>query len=361
MQYPILNESTFPQESTALQPIGTLECISCTITRELGGADTMSFEYPCNGNLANDIEVDKVVTYQEKVGDTTSTKAYRIASVKKRFNTLQVSANAIIYDLGYLFFSISSTAQKRHLRNANQFETFINTQNQTVGNFDIGFRFVTHPGDPQNEGDIVIEKRDTWFNLMGQVQDAFGVIYAPSSVTSGSYITVDRITLPTEPSYTIEYARNMTEFNVTEHDNGYYNAVNAYWSKDGNMLSATAYVDGTFPIKRFIAVDATKNYESAPTGEQLLAYAQGYISQNDIGHIQMNVSTAFIKDLVTDGDLELGDLITVKNSKYNFNKNVRIIKKTYNVLLERAENYELSDALPSIVDQVAELYKGGGK
>jgi len=172
----------------------------------------------------------------------------------------------------------------------------------------------------------------------------------------------------------IRYGKNMTDFkqeaNCAEVYTGiypyYYDQSNDnYVELDGCILKA----EGTFSFEHYLPVDLTSYfteldegetptkdtelaYGEIPTKAQLLAVAQQYLEDNEIGVPDVSIDINFAqlsqsmeyKDLVLLESCYLCDTVSVSFSQMNVVALAQVVETTFNVLTDKYDNLVLGNA-----------------
>lgn len=107
---------------------------------------------------------------------------------------------------------------------------------------------------------------------------------------------------------------------------------------------------------RILTLDLSSEFEETPTPEQLEAKANEYIEKNKIGQYKYNTTVSFVDlSATTEGTtyedmekIELGDTVKVVYEGLGVNVDLRVIKTTYDVLLDRYSKIELGESSEKI-------------
>ena len=142
---------------------------------------------------------------------------------------------------------------------------------------------------------------------------------------------------------------------------------------DDRLLSAVTYIElnektvyssnaSNYPFKRSVVKDFTQVFDGPPSQEQLRAYTNQYISENNIGIPAVSLDVKFInlfetpeyKDVAALQTVNLCDTVTVVFDKLGVSAKSKVIKTTYDVLRERYEEVEIGEPKATLSSAISD-------
>ena len=135
-----------------------------------------------------------------------------------------------------------------------------------------------------------------------------------------------------------------------------------YWTGNDTTVSGSVVnAPGTYDFTRILPVDFTSDFEEQPSTAQLDNAATNYISDNNIGIPEVNLTVSFVhlnqteeyKNLGIFERVELGDTIKVEFAAMGVSSTARCVKTVYNTLLERYDNVELGEVKKGLADTIS--------
>ena len=164
----------------------------------------------------------------------------------------------------------------------------------------------------------------------------------------------------------IRYGKNLTSLQQDENCASCYTGVYPYWiSADGDLVQLeqrVVYASGTFDYVKILPLDLSQEWEEAPTGAQLLARAQRYITDNEIGVPAVSWDVSFVQLEQTQEykgqalleRVALGDQVEVIFPALGVQTTARAVSTRYNVLLDRFESVTLGSIRSNIATTIAD-------
>ena len=163
---------------------------------------------------------------------------------------------------------------------------------------------------------------------------------------------------------TIEYAKNLTGLTYEEDEEGLITRIRAiakYRENDADKIIHT-YVDSEkildyeTPFTQEIDFSDKFEGDEIPTIEKLNTLAKQYFNDNQCDVMKFNYKIEFIPlskcagyEDVKDA-IELCDIVTIIDYRYNLNTQAKVIKTTYNFLKDRYESMELGEPRTTLGD-----------
>lgn len=159
----------------------------------------------------------------------------------------------------------------------------------------------------------------------------------------------------TIPRTTIRYGKNLTELQQEIDCSNLYTHVLAYYQNDeGVKVVGNERPTGLSGNKRVLILNATEDFESAPSSGDLNDYADGYIG----GHNLTTPTNNFTLNFVQDGQLfervDLCDVVKVYFEALDIEAVVKCIRVKWDVLRDRYIETEFGTPKSSIVDTISE-------
>ena len=349
MIYPRLYEKT----ETAFRSLGIgelSEAENCTVIEQLNGSYTLEMKYPENGRLFSEIKNDRWILVQPN--QTADPQPFKI------YNTEGNSDGSI-------------TVYGRHACYMGNGIPVAPFSAQGIGNTLNGLKshcLVTCPltfeTDISNESSSFTLDKPKYLKSClggekGSVLDVFGGEYEYDK-----FNVILHKHRGSDNGVSIEYGKNIIDLKQEESIEETYTGAVAFWS--GNVNGETATVTGDVvkgsdtSKNKILIIDASSEFESQPTKDQLTKYAQNYYNSNNIGVPKVNLTVSFValwqteeyKDIAPLESVSLGDTVHVKYPELCVTATARVIKTEYDVLMNRYSSIELGDAKSTLSDTI---------
>jgi hypothetical protein len=122
---------------------------------------------------------------------------------------------------------------------------------------------------------------------------------------------------------------------------------------------------GTYNFVRIKTMDVSMAFQEKPTTDQLRAYTERYIENNDIGVPKVSLKVSFAqlnqseeyKHLKLLERVSLFDTVSVVFPLLNVSARAKVVKTVYNVLLDRMESVTLGSVRANIADTIVSQNK----
>lgn len=340
--------------------IGALyDATSCTVTEERNGSLELSLSIPFDGNHATEVTSDRIIVADNGQGNL---QPFRITSVQLGTGGMvEVEALHLTADLRWIPFRPFAG----HRTNA----ALALADLKTTALTSCPFTF---------ESDIV----STTDKIFCKVTDPVMPIWDKLKGTDGSILQkyggefkYDRRTVSLLKSrgqdrgVRIAYGKNITSLERTEDALDTYDSVVAYWSQENaNTVwgSVVQKPNSLFAQQRTLVLDASSEYQSAPTAAQLTSYATSYMNANAVTSPDISIDVSFVplwqtseyKDIPNLEELEkveLCDTVTVDYLPLGISVKTKVVKTEYNVLLDRYDSIELGTVQSSLAQTIANM------
>lgn len=359
---PILYESG--TERFVTNGIGRLsDSQSCTVVEERNGEYELSLSYPIDGVRSEALTEGRIILATPSEG--TRPQPFRIYRVSKSLgSTIDVDGEHISYLLSKIpvmpFTANSCSSAMAKLKTNSAFEH--------------SFTFWT---DISKSGKIEKKIPASIRSILGGDDDANILsIYGPGDLEFDRFEVKLHADRGHNNGVSIRYGKNLTDLKDELDVGSIYTGIVPYYKKAKNdpNTGVERVVLVTLPEKVIwadtelaqdhkyaIPVELNSMFEdleegTVPTVAQLRTAANQYLSENVGWNVSQNITVSFIalwqteeyKNIAPLERVKLCDVVNVVYPKLNVNVNMRVIKTTYNVLLDRYESIELGDAKANI-------------
>ena len=339
--------------------IGVLaDTISCLVTEERNGAYELTLKYPLNGSLYDEIKKERII--KAKPNDLSDPQAFRIYRINIPINgIITIYAEHISYDLiniGVIPFSLINVAPQMAI------DTLLKS---TV--LPHNFTFKT---DYTVAKDFEVKKPQSVRACLGGTQgsllnkwggefewDNFSIIHHKGRGNNKGVV--------------IEYGKNLTKLDHDSDISEVYTDILPYAvisSGDGNDVVCTLSehilpITSTLAKRKTLIKDMTDSFDSNEeiTEEKLREKTLKYISDNPLGVENPTITISFEplwKQPEYSALLErvsLCDIVTVKHTEIGVSVKTKVIKTTYNTLLEKYTSITLGSARSNFLKQVQSI------
>lgn len=339
--------------------IGVLaDTISCLVTEERNGAYELTLKYPLNGSLYSEIKKERII--KAKPNDLSDPQAFRIYRITIPINgIITVYAEHISYDLiniGVIPFSLTSVTPQMAIDNVLK---------KTVLPHNFTFRT-----DYTVAKDFEVKKPQS-------VRACLGGTYGSLLNKWGGEFEWDNFSIihhkgrGSNKGVIIEYGKNLTKLDHDSDISEIYTDIMPYVvisSGEGNDVVCTLSeqilpITTTLTKRKTLIKDMTDSFDSDEeiTEEKLREKTQKYISDNPLGVEDPSITISFEplwKQPEYSALLErvsLCDTVTVKHTQIGVSVKTKVIKTTYDTLLEKYTSITLGSAKSNFVKQVQNI------
>ena len=332
------------------------DAIYCTVTEERNGSYELEMQYPITGQHYDSLAMRGLV--KAKPNPYSAAQYFRIYKISRPINGLvTINAQHISYDLSGIpvipFTANSATAALAGLKsNASDTCDFdFWTDKNILSPFTVS---------------VPSSIRSLLGGTAGSILDTYGGEYEWDNYTVKLHARrgADR-------GVTIRYGKNLTDLTQEENCANVYTGIFPYWVDDEGgvvQISGAPIVnvpDGQYDFTRIMALDVSQDYDEQPTDDQLKQAALKYIKANNVGVPKVSLAVSFAQLEQTEeykgkALLErvcLCDTVHVSFDRLGVDATARVIKTTYNVLLDRYDSVELGSAKSTLAGTVADLGK----
>ena len=339
--------------------IGVLaDTISCLVTEERNGAYELTLKYPLNGSLYGEIKKERII--KAKPNDLSDPQAFRIYRITIPINgIITIYAEHISYDLiniGVIPFSLTNVVPQVAI------DTLLK---KTVLPHNFTFRT-----DYTVAKDFEVKKPQS-------VRACLGGTYGSVLNKWGGEFEWDNFSIihhkgrGSNKGVAIEYGKNLTKLDYDSDISEIYTDILPYAvisSGDGNDVVCTLSeeilpITTTLTKRKTLIKDMTDSFDSDEeiTEEKLREKTRKYINDNPLG-IENSTITISFEPLWKQPEysallerVSLCDTVTVKHTEIGVSVKTKVIKTTYNTLLEKYTSITLGSAKSNFVKQVQNI------
>ena len=316
---------------------------SCIVTEERNGSYELEMTYPITGHLYDEIKQRSIIF--AKPSPAQSEQPFRVYRITKPLNkVVTIYAAHISYDL-------SGIPVKNFTSQSVQAALTALTTSSVISN---PFTFWS---DKTNSGVMKIETPMPCRTILSNILDVYGGEYEFDKYTVKLHSLRGF-----DNGVSIKYGKNLTDLEQDENCSNVYTGVLPYWTGNDTTVSGSVVnAPGTYDFTRILPVDFTSDFEEQPSTAQLDNAATNYISDNNIGIPEVNLTVSFVhlnqteeyKNLGIFERVELGDTIKVEFAAMGVSSTARCVKTVYNTLLERYDNVELGEVKKGLADTIS--------
>ena len=316
---------------------------SCIVTEERNGSYELEMTYPITGHLYDEIKQRSIIL--AKPSPAQSEQPFRVYRITKPLNkVVTIYAAHISYDL-------SGIPVKNFTSQSVQAALTSLTTSSVISN---PFTFWS---DKTNSGVMEIETPMPCRTILSNILDVYGGEYEFDKYTVKLHSLRGF-----DNGVSIKYGKNLTDLEQDENCSNVYTGVLPYWTGNDTTVSGSVVnAPGTYDFTRILPVDFTSDFEEQPSTTQLDNAATNYISDNNIGIPEVNLTVSFVhlnqteeyKNLGIFERVELGDTIKVEFAAMGVSSTARCVKTVYNTLLERYDNVELGEVKKGLADTIS--------
>ena len=316
---------------------------SCIVTEERNGSYELEMTYPITGHLYDEIKQRSIIF--AKPSPAQSEQPFRVYRITKPLNkVVTIYAAHISYDL-------SGIPVKNFTSQSVQAALTALTTSSVISN---PFTFWS---DKTNSGVMEIKTPTPCRTILSNILDVYGGEYEFDKYTVKLHSLRGF-----DNGVSIKYGKNLTDLEQDENCSNVYTGVLPYWTGNDTTVSGSVVnAPGTYDFTRILPVDFTNDFEEQPSPAQLNNAATNYISANNIGIPEVNLTVSFVhlnqteeyKNLGIFERVELGDTIKVEFAAMGVSSTARCVKTVYNTLLERYDNVELGEVKKGLADTIS--------
>nr|DAE54159.1 MAG TPA: tail protein [Caudoviricetes sp.] len=336
--------------------IGELtNCIECLVEEERNGIFEVSLIYSATDTLFNSLEEENIIICD--ANDTLKAQKFRIYMTRKLMsNKIEVYARHISFDLAY------DTVDNIDITNQSC-EYVLNTifrQSQ----FSTNYRGYSDIVNAQNYKMSMANCIEAIAGKEGSIIDTFG---------TGAEILRDNTNIHVlnkrghDNEVSIEYAKNLTGFELEEDYSELVTRINAYAKYTNNETNEEVLVEAkgidsplitnySHPYVAYVDYSDKFDNEEVPTKEKLIELAKKEYSINNKDKPKQNYKIEFVplsKCVGYEGledKISLCDTVTIKDTRYGIDTKSKVIRTVFDVLKNRYDSMELGEPRTTLGD-----------
>lgn len=333
--------------------IGLLaDAISCTVIEERNGAFEMELVYPVDGlHYADIAERSIIMAIPSPYRDA---QPFRVYSMEQPINgVVTIKARHLSYDMtGIPVEPFTITGGIADIMDEIDSNASLNTH-------------FSLQGDVTGSATFTLEKpasmKSCLGGMEGSVLDLFGGEYLFDGYTVQLFASRGSV-----KDYKVAYAKNITAFKRTTDSGKLVTGIFPFWASGSDTQILTRKVVEIVEDADYTnvpVVDLSDKFDSKPTKAALLAAAEKYIADNDLGELEVSLDVSFV-DLASideyagrarDLKIDLCDTVTIVFPMYGVETQAKIVRIETNVLLERYELITVGTEQTTVADTIASL------
>jgi phage minor structural protein len=354
---PILYESS--ETEFVSEGLGRLsDAISCSVTEERNGSYELEMEYPVTGVHYSDIQLKRIISAIP--ADGKNRQSFVIYKISRPLDG-KVTINA--YHISYLLSGVITAPGSAKTVT----EALLLLKNNALTN--CPFEFWTDKETVANYScDVPASIRSRLGGVTGSILDCYGGEYEWDNFTVKLHAHRGQ-----DNGVRIAYGKNLTDIKQEESIESTVVGIYPYWKKDASdgeeaqlvTLDAPVYADNAdnFPYKLVSVLDCSQEWQTAPTTDQLKAYAQSYIKNNDVGVPSVSIDVSFValwqteeyKNIAPLERVNLCDTVHVDFNTLGVSATAKVIETDYDVLSERYNSITIGNARASLSDTISNI------
>lgn len=319
------------------------DCISCEVKEERNGEYELMMEYPMDGVHFSEIENRSIIW--AKPNYTDNPQAFRVYQITSPIDgVIEVNAAHISYDLSGVpvapFTATSCSAACAGLMSHAMIDT----------PFSIG---TTVPTIADFKTEYPTSARSLFGGMEGSLLDIYGGEWKYDNYTCTLMSARGQ-----NRGVVIRYGKNLLDLRQESNIENVYTGVLAYWKNEilGQSVQTNIInVAGTFNYRKILVLDLSLEFTDKPTVAQLTAKAQSYITQNNIGRPNVNITLDWVQVGELTDRVDLCDTVTVIFEKLGIQTTAKCISTTWDVLADRYKELEIGDAKANMPSTIAGL------
>lgn len=333
--------------------IGLLaDTISCKVVEERNGAFELEMTYPVDGlHYADIVERSIIMAIPSPYRNA---QPFRVYSMEQPINgVVTIKARHLSYDMtGIPVEPFTLTGDVADIMDEIDSNASLNT----------GFGLQT---DLTSSGTFTLEKPASMRSCLGGMEGSLLDLFGGEYLFDGYSVQL-LSARGSVKDYKVAYAKNITAFNRVTDTEKLVTGIFPFWASGNDTQILTRKVVEIIEDADYTnvpVVDLTDKFESKPTKAELLAAAEKYIEDNDLGELEVSLDVSFV-DLASideyagrarDLQIDLCDTVTIVFPMYGVETQAKIVRIETNVLLERYELITVGTEQTTVADTIASL------
>ena len=334
--------------------IGLLaDAVSCKVIEERNGAFEMELVYPVDGlHYADIVERSIIMAIPSPYRDA---QPFRVYSMEQPINgVVTIKARHLSYDMTGI--------------PVEPFTTTTDISDALDGldtNAAVSYNFVLST-DKTTAGTFTLEKPTSMRNALGGMDGSILDTFGGGEFLFDKWDVKLLASRGSVKDYKVAYAKNITAFKRTTDTGKLVTGIFPFWASGNDTQILTRKVVEIIEDADYTnvpVVDLSDKFDSKPTKAELLAAAEKYIEDNDLGELEVSLDVSFV-DLASideyagrarDLKIDLCDTVTIVFPMYGVETQAKIVRIETNVLLERYELITVGTEQTTVADTIASL------
>lgn len=327
------------------------DVVSCVVTEERNGTFELEMTYPVTGKWYEELMTRRILV--AKSNPFSNPQPFRIYDITKPIKGIvTVCAEHISYDL--LGIPVKPFAAP------NVIMALKGLKDNALIN--CPFNFLT---DKSTAANYVVPVPSNIRSELGGVQGSILDTYRGEYEFDGYNVNLWN-NRGMNRGATIRYGKNLTDLQQEENIENLYTGILPYWYSDleenGGLVQGTIVnCPDTYNFQRIMILDCSYEFQDKPTVAQLTAFAQSYISNNNVGIPKVSIEVSFVdlgsseeyQNVASLTTVHLCDTVMVEYPELGVKASGKCIKTKYNVLEDRYNSVEIGDARPDLTSSLA--------
>ena len=332
--------------------LGRLQPIRAIVEEELNGIYELNFDISTDDKHFKDMAIGGLI--KVNAGEKEGLQIFRIERISKPINQIvNVYARHITYDL--------SKVVVKPFNSTGASGTVTKLKQNIIGNYE--FNMTTNISNTTSAFTLDIPRsfRECLGGYEGSFLDVFKCEYEWDNITVKALARRGADT-----NIRVAYGKNLTDLKQEESIENVYDACLGYYKSDEKTVVGDIQYVNMVAKPRTLIVDFSNEfgYDTTPTKAQINTLARNYATDNKINEPKVNLTVSFVplwqteeyKNVAPLERVGLGDRITVDFPKLNVSASARVVKRTWNVLLERYESLELGNAKANLTTAIQNTF-----
>ena len=351
MSYPILYNAT--ETNFDHNGIGILSaCVSCEVSEEANGIFELIMQYPMDG-IHYECIADRAII-KAKADQFREPQLFRVYAISKPMSGIvTVLAEHVSYDLSGIptkpFSASSAPGSLAGLKN-----------NAVV---DCPFEFWT---DKETSGNFKVVApasiRSRLGGVAGSILDVYGGEYEFDNYTVKLHNSRGM-----NRGVSIRYGKNLTDIKQEQNCSNVATGIYPYWVdfNGENLVELPEKIvnaPGTYNFVKIKTMDFSDTFQEKPTADQLRAYTEKYIENNDVGIPKVSLAVSFAQLEQTDEykhmklleRVSLFDTVNVEFPALGVSATAKAVKLVYDVLADHVKSVTIGSVRANIADTIAD-------
>ena len=317
------------------------DAMTCVVKEERNGAFELEMTYPLGGKHFDSIVHSAIIV--AKPSARRGLQAFRIYKISKPLNgKVKILAQHISYQLSFIPvqpFSASSLSGALSGFSTNAVESCP----------------FTLTADFTSNSSFAVPLPSSIRSYLGGQQGSILSIYG-GEWEFNNYSCVLHEHRGQDNGYVIRYGKNLVDLKQEQNIENTYTGIYPFWASDEVKVELPEHVlhaatASNFPFQRTVVKDFSDKFDNAPSARALREYTQAFMTRNNIGIPNVNLSVNFVH-LADYADIDLCDTVTVYFEKLGVSVRSKVIETKWNVLKDRYDSVQVGDKKNSLSDTI---------